>query len=603
MGNSDHRCQWSRLGSSVYGSGSSGFLESSRKRSSVKYLRNESCVSGSSAFLACPEGFSSSAQNRQCSSCIVYQKTRRDSQTKSHGRVNSNHVSSPVQPPGFDCSISAGETERSSRLPFQTSTKQQRVVPTPLCFSPVSTEVGSSPSGPVRFIEKPQSASVLFKVNGSQCDSNRCPNTGLEIHKSICISTGSSDSQISSETKSPQGNGASSSALLAREALVPSPVAVKNGRSDPVISLPGSPVTGSSLPPECSTSQTDGVAFKRARLLASGCTSSVVNTLLKSKKPSTSASYNRVWKTFNEFANAANFQVSNMKVTDLLSFLQKGLELKLSYSTLRRHVSAISSISGISWSSDPLIKQLFRAAIKLKPPIRPRFPKWDLPLVLNFLSESKDWQNDSASIQNLSKKTVFLVAITSGRRVSELQALSHKDPFLVFYEDRLVLHPVQSFLPKVTSIFPLNQEWTLPSFKSVEDPSKPHPLDLPSTVKAYLEATIAFRDSDRLFILPRGYRKGKMASTRTLANWIVSVIQEAYKSNGLQPPQDIVAHSTRSLASSWASFGKVSLSNVCKAANWASGHTFLRHRCVDPAALTAVDFGKKVISLSVSNAL
>ena len=42
----------------------------------------------------------------------------------------------------------------------------------------------------------------------------------------------------------------------------------------------------------------------------------------------------------------------------------------------------------------------------------------------------------------LSRKLAFLMAISSARRVSELAALSCKEPYLVCHKDNIVLRPV-----------------------------------------------------------------------------------------------------------------------------------------------------------------
>lgn len=54
-------------------------------------------------------------------------------------------------------------------------------------------------------------------------------------------------------------------------------------------------------------------------------------------------------------------------------------------------------------------------------------------------------------------KVVFLVAITSARQVSELVALSYKEPFLDLHSNNVVLRPWTSFMPRVVSALYLNQ--------------------------------------------------------------------------------------------------------------------------------------------------
>ncbi|CAJ0940565.1 unnamed protein product [Ranitomeya imitator] len=71
------------------------------------------------------------------------------------------------------------------------------------------------------------------------------------------------------------------------------------------------------------------------------------------------------------------------------------------------------------------------------------------------------FQHDGAPCHKA--KVAFLVAITLIRRVSELATLSCRVPFLNFHQDKVVLRPSQSFLPKVISSFHVNEDLVLPS--------------------------------------------------------------------------------------------------------------------------------------------
>lgn len=70
----------------------------------------------------------------------------------------------------------------------------------------------------------------------------------------------------------------------------------------------------------------------------------------------------------------------------------------------------------------------------------------------------------SIDLGSLTLKVLFLVAITFGRRLSELGSLSCRAPFLQIFDDLLVLRPGPRFIPKVNSAFHLQQEVILPIF-------------------------------------------------------------------------------------------------------------------------------------------
>lgn len=146
----------------------------------------------------------------------------------------------------------------------------------------------------------------------------------------------------------------------------------------------------------------------------------MVSTLLHSQKPATNHSYNRVWAKFCDFASSMCFDPAAPTVHQVLDFLQKGLEMHLSQSTLKGQVSAISAFTGRRLALHPLVVQIIRAVIRVCPPLMALFPKWDLSLVLDFLASS---QFGDVSLMYLTLKTAFLIAITSGHRVSEIGAL------------------------------------------------------------------------------------------------------------------------------------------------------------------------------------
>lgn len=339
----------------------------------------------------------------------------------------------------------------------------------------------------------------------------------------------------------------------------------------------------------------DGLVLERGRLEALGCPSAAISTLLNARRPGTNRVYQRIWSKFADYVSTTDGSCTDPRIQDILGFLQTGLDLSLSVSSLRVQVSAISAFTGISWARHPLTRQFFRGAIRLRPQRKPRFSKWDLPLVLNFFSE-KEICVDQAAIKDLSLKAVFLVAITSAKRVSEISSLGCKEPFLTFFPDRVVLIPMLGSNPKVTSVFHENQEIVLPIFRTTED-SSIHPLDVGEVLRQYLEVTASFRRSDHLFVYFQGKNKGLRASSRVIAAWIVQAIQGAYAAKGLAPPEAVTAHSTRSVSTSWAASRHVSPEVICKAASWSSINTFMTHYCVEPASLSSVNFGLHVLSV------
>ncbi len=65
------------------------------------------------------------------------------------------------------------------------------------------------------------------------------------------------------------------------------------------------------------------------------------------------------------------------------------------------------------------------------PPVKLRVPPWDLPSVLVALGEGHFEPLRQVDMEHLTYKTIFLVALASVRRISELHALSVQPPFLI----------------------------------------------------------------------------------------------------------------------------------------------------------------------------
>ena len=86
-----------------------------------------------------------------------------------------------------------------------------------------------------------------------------------------------------------------------------------------------------------------------------------------------------------------------------------------------------------------------------KPPIRKLVPQWSLALVLRVLREAPFEPMDSISFKALTFKTVFLLALASGRRRSEIHALGVSDGLIKFSKTEAVLRTSPGFWLRIRS--------------------------------------------------------------------------------------------------------------------------------------------------------
>lgn len=77
--------------------------------------------------------------------------------------------------------------------------------------------------------------------------------------------------------------------------------------------------------------------------------------------------------------------------------------------------------------------------MNLRPPTLHRYPTWDLPKVLDALTQGPFEPLWEISLCFLSYKVAFLVAITLACWVSELAALSMRADLCIFHADRVIL--------------------------------------------------------------------------------------------------------------------------------------------------------------------
>ncbi len=260
----------------------------------------------------------------------------------------------------------------------------------------------------------------------------------------------------------------------------------------------------------------------------------------------------------------------------------KGLERRLSPSTLKVYVAAIAAyhdpVEGKSVGKHDWVVRFLRGARRLNLPRPPSIPSWDLSLVLRALQQGPFEPLQTVEPKFLSMKTLLLLALASIKRVGDLHAFSVDDSCLQFgpADSQIILRPRPGYVPKVPTTPFRDQVVSLQALPPEEaDPA----LALLCPVRAlrhYVDRTQSFRTSDQLFVCHRGRQKGNVVSKQRMAHWIVDAITLAYQAQGVPCPFRLRAHSTRSVASFWALARGASLTDICRAAGWATPNTFAR---------------------------
>ncbi len=376
-----------------------------------------------------------------------------------------------------------------------------------------------------------------------------------------------------------RGAGPAGCAPLAHPDLVSQTHFPRNSTSLAHSSEEGPPFSGARhhMAPASRSMEPPCVAPGRDVADLSGLPPAVVETIIQARAPSTRQTYALKWSLFATWCSSRREDPRRCMIGVVLSFLQERLERRLSPSTLKVYVAAIAAhhdaVDGRSLGKHDLIVRFLKGARRMNPSRPPLVPSWDLSIVLAGLQRGPFEPLDSVELKFLSLKTALLTALTSIKRVGDLQAFSVSEECLVFgpVYSHVVLRPRPGYVPKVPTTPFRDQVVNLQALPSEEaDPA----LALLCPIRAlriYVTRTRSVRSSEQLFVCHGGQQKGKAVSKQRLAHWIVE-----YQSQGEPCPLGVRAHSTRSVASSHALAHGASLTDICIAAGWATPNTFAR---------------------------
>ena len=228
------------------------------------------------------------------------------------------------------------------------------------------------------------------------------------------------------------------------------------------------------------------------------------------------------------------------KIADFLTYMFKRKGAALStIKGYRAMLSAVFKFPLSEISTSPILKDLIRF-FEISAP-RPLFPPppWDLDKVLQFLSGPPFEPLVRASFLDKTKKALFLLAMATAKRVSELQALSFS---VSFQGEDLVLYYDPFFRAKTESAAnPLPRSVIVPSLSDFAG-------DLPERVQCPVRAIRFFRKAarsasyipSRLFVSPRNLE-------RAMSFYLRQLIVDSGAVSSSRPPR---AHDIRGIATS-----------------------------------------------------
>lgn len=291
-----------------------------------------------------------------------------------------------------------------------------------------------------------------------------------------------------------------------------------------------------------------------------GVPDSGIPVIIASVTDSTLKQYDAALKLWWHYCRDNNLSMFNATVSDTILFLTKQMDKVSSYGTLNSYRSALSLISLTDLGSDVRMRRFFKGVAKLKPQ-KPKYKTtWDPRPVLLYAGSLNP--NENLSLEQLTKKLVILIALTTAQRVQTLALISINN--IEIFDNEIQIKIPDHI--KTSARNRCQPCLSIPFFR--ENPE----ICVASALQIYMKVTVALRQSKDtgLFIT---YRKPyHKASSQTISRWIKQTLAES----GIDTTV-FSAHSTRHASTSAASRNGINVEIIRQTAGWTeSSEVFAR---------------------------
>ena len=323
------------------------------------------------------------------------------------------------------------------------------------------------------------------------------------------------------------------------------------------------------------------LAPRASAIKEQGFSEAVAARIEAPQRGSTRSVYEAKWTIFTKWC------LSNQ--VDLGHHLWKPLQP----GTIDGYRSAIADKLGnstINVSRDENLTRLLDSFHRDRPKGRRGIPSWNLSLVLHQLTKAPFEPLKEASLKHLTFKTVFLLALGSGKRRSEIHAWLHKNIRHQSDWSKVSLYPSPSFLSKnqlakegPDSVAPVVIPALAPSLdKSLKGDRSLCPV---RARRYYLDRTSDLRQNKELVFV--SFKKGfdKDISPATISSWLKQTVILCYELSDQEALSlhQVKAHDVRAFAASKAFQSGISLDQILSACHWKSHNTFTQFYLKDVA--------------------
>ena len=488
--------------------------------------------------------------------------------------------------------------ERDSRQAIQTwPDHSNRVVTSSSSVPSCMLTVAPATSGPVCHQVQQQTATVCVTGSRPPGLGSGCTQPLLGGPGPIRLPTGSHLGQSGGEAPGlPLQQNNSDCSRVAQHALVLGPGS--NVKPDPTVSAQHTQPSVSAIQPgpsqEPVESEPTCLAPRASAIKEQGFAEAVAARIEAPQRRSTRSVYEAKWTIFTKWclSNQVDFRAPPLKaIADFLLHLFQ--EKKLQPGTIDGYRSAIADKLGnstINVSKDENLTRLLDSFHRDRPKGRRGITSWNLSLVLHQLTKAPFEPLKEASLKHLTFKTVFLLALGSGKRKSEIHAWLHKNIRHQSDWSKVSLYPSPSFLSKnqlakegPDSVAPVVIPALAPSLdRSLKGDRSLCPV---RALHYYLDRTADLRQNKELVFV--SFKKGfdKDISPATISSWIKQTVILCYELSDQEALtlHQVTAHDVRAFAASKAFQSGISLDQILSACHWKSHNTFTQFYLKDVA--------------------
>ena len=479
--------------------------------------------------------------------------------------------------------------ERDSRQAIQTwPDHSNRVVTSSRSVPSYMIPVAPTPGGPVCHQVQQQTATVCLTGPRPPGMGSGCTQPLLGGPGPIRLSTGSHLGQCGGEASGlPLQQNNSDYPRVDQHSLVLG--SSDNVKSDPTVSAQHTKLSVSTIQPgpsqEPVESEPTCLAPRASAIKEQGLSEAVAARIEAPQRGSTRSVYEAKWTIFKKWclSNQVDFRAPPLKaIADFLLHLFQ--DKKLHSGTIDGYRSVIADKLGnstINVSKDENLTRLLDSFHRDRPKGRRGIPSWNLSLVLHQLTKAPFEPLKEASLKHLTFKTVFLLALGSGKRRSEIHAWLHKNIRHQSNWSKMSLYPSPSFLSKnqlakegPDSVAPVVIPSLAPSLdRSLKGDRSLCPV---RALRSYFDRTSDLRQNKGLVFV--SFKKGfdKDISPATISSWIKQTVILCYELSDEEALSlhQVKAHDVRAFAASKAFQSGISLDKILSACHWKSHNTF-----------------------------